>query len=110
MRKPREIHSFPSSLFPILPRRPCLSFDYTKGRWRWDLGKIRAKGHSDNVVDLMVEKLNRLPAETRFALQQFACIGNSADFDTLAICLETTEDEVHADLWAGFASRVGFAA
>ena len=84
-----------------LAEEALLVFDYTKGRWRWNLDKIRGKGHSDNVVDLMVEKLNRLPAESRFALQQFACIGNSADFDTLAICLETTEDETHADLWAG---------
>jgi PAS domain S-box-containing protein len=77
-----------------------LFFDHVKGRWRWDLAKIQAKGHSDNVVDLMVEKLTRLPAETQIALQQLACIGNSAAFDTLAICLATTEDEVHAVLWA----------
>ena len=30
--------------------------------WRWDLEAIRAKGYTDNVVDLMVGKLNRLAA------------------------------------------------
>ena len=60
-----------------------LSFDYGRTRWSWDLKRIHAKGYTDNVVDLMVGKLNRLPAETQQALQQLACLGNSADFDML---------------------------
>src|SRR6516165_345363 len=40
-----------------------LTFDYGRGRWFWDLNKIRAKGYTDNVVDLMVGKLHRLPVE-----------------------------------------------
>ena len=43
--------------------------------WRWDLDRIRAKNYTGNVVDLMVVKLNRLPAETEAALRQLACIG-----------------------------------
>jgi predicted ATPase len=82
-----------------LAEEGLLSFEHAKGRWRWELGKIRGKSHADNVVDLMAEKLNRLPAKTLLVLRQFACIGNSADFATLAICLEATEDTVHADLW-----------
>ena len=48
-------------------------------RWSWDLNRIHAKGYTDNVVDLMVGKLARLPAATQEALQQLACLGNSAD-------------------------------
>ena len=33
----------------------------------------------------MVGKLNRLPADTQEALKQFACMGNSAEFDMLAM-------------------------
>ena len=33
-----------------------------RGGWIWDLDRIRAKGYSDNVVDLMLGKLRRLPA------------------------------------------------
>ena len=60
-----------------------LTFDYGEGRWVWDLNRIHAKGYTDNVVELMVGKLNRLPVETQEALQQFACMGNSAEFDML---------------------------
>ena len=51
-----------------------LTFDHGEGRWTWDLNRIHAKAYTDNVVDLMVGKLNRLPAETRNALQQLACL------------------------------------
>ena len=60
-----------------------LTFDYDEAQWSWDLSRIHAKGYTDNVVDLMVGKLNRLPVETQKALQQFACMGNSAEFDML---------------------------
>ena len=55
-----------------------------QARWSWDLNRIHAKGYTDNVVDLMVGKLSRLPAETQKALQQLACLGNSAEIATLA--------------------------
>ena len=53
--------------------------------WSWDLNRIRAKGYTDNVVDLMVGKLNRLPVDTQKALQQLACLGNSAEIAMLAL-------------------------
>ena len=58
-----------------------------------------AKGYTDNVVDLMVGKLARLPAETQAALQQLACLGNIAEITMLSIVLGTSEEEVHAALW-----------
>jgi len=76
-----------------------LTFDYGGGRWFWDLNRIRAKGYTDNVVDLMVGKLNRLPVETQRALQLLACMGNSAKFDLLEIVSEHSNDEMHRRLW-----------
>jgi PAS domain S-box-containing protein len=73
-----------------------LAFDHARARWSWDLGRIRAKGYTDNVLDLMVGKLSRLPAKTQTALQQMACLGNSAEVTTLAIVLGTSEEDVHA--------------
>jgi PAS domain S-box-containing protein len=90
---------FSIQFFSNLAEEALLSFDHARKRWHWDLRKIHAKDHTDNVVDLMVEKLIRLPAKTQMALRQFACIGVSAEFATLSICQEATEDEVHADLW-----------
>ena len=76
-----------------------LAFDHQARRWFWDLDRIHATGYTDNVVDLMIGKLARLPDETRKALQEFACLGNVADIATFAIILGTSEDEVHAAMW-----------
>jgi PAS domain S-box-containing protein len=77
-----------------------LAFDHDAGCWSWDIDCIHAKGYTDNVVDLMVEKLTRLPDDTRTALQQLACLGNIADTTMLSIVLDTSEEQVHATLWA----------
>ena len=45
----------------------------------------------------MVGKLSRLPAETQQALQQLACLGNSAEFALLAMVYEHSKEE-HRDL------------
>jgi PAS domain S-box-containing protein len=83
----------------VLVQEGLISFDHSDARWRWDLDAIRLKGYTDNVADLMVAKLNRLPVGTQQALQQFACIGNSADAATLSAVLEKSEPETEAELW-----------
>ena len=76
-----------------------LTFDHDAACWCWEPDRIHAKGYTENVVDLMVGKLTRLPAETRSALQQLACLGNSAETAMLAILLGLSEEKVHAALW-----------
>jgi predicted ATPase/signal transduction histidine kinase len=74
-------------------------FDNAGARWYWDLERIRAKGYTDNVVDLMLGKLIRLPAATRKALQQLACLGNSADFSMLRLVNQGSIRKLHEHLW-----------
>jgi PAS domain S-box-containing protein len=76
-----------------------LVFDHIEGKWHWDLNRIHAKGYTDNVVDLMVGKLSRLPAETQKALQQLACLGNSAEFAMLRMVYQDSIEEMHGQLW-----------
>jgi PAS domain S-box-containing protein len=82
-----------------LAEEGLLTFDHVGACWSWDVDRIRAKGYTDNVVDLMVGKLTRLPATTREGLQQLACLGNSADRTTLRLVRGTQEEQVDADLW-----------
>ena len=67
-----------------LEEEGLLIFDHVDGAMALGPDRIHAKGYTDNVVDLMVGKLNRLPTETQKALKQLACLGNSADFDHAA--------------------------
>ena len=43
--------------------------------------------------------LNRLPGETQKALQQLACLGNSADFAMLRMVYQDSSEEMHGQLW-----------
>ncbi|MDB5923730.1 MAG: hypothetical protein JWN13_2666, partial [Betaproteobacteria bacterium] len=76
-----------------------LAFDHEHAQWSWDLDRIHAKRYRDNVVDLMVGRLNRLPLDTQMALQQLACLGNIAPVWTLSLILEKSAEDVGADLW-----------
>jgi PAS domain S-box-containing protein len=76
-----------------------LRFDHGNARWSWDIELIHAKRHMDNVVDLMVCKLARLPLETQQALAQLACLGNVAEEANIAIVLQMPHESMHAVLW-----------
>jgi PAS domain S-box-containing protein len=90
---------FALQFMSALAEEGLLTFDHDAARWSWDLNRIHAKGYTDNVVDLMLGKLTRLPSETRTVLQQLACFGNRAEIATLCLIRGTSEEAVHAELW-----------
>jgi PAS domain S-box-containing protein len=76
-----------------------LAFDSVAGIWAWDINRIRAKNYTDNVVDLMVQKLKRLSIPTQDALKHLACLGSTAEIGMLSIVYEQNEEAMHAALW-----------
>ena len=89
---------FAIQFLSALVEEGLLTFDHSAARWFWDLTRIHAKDYTNNVVDLMVGKLSRLPAETQQALQQLACLGDSAEFALLAMVYEHSKEELNRDL------------
>lgn len=102
---------FAIQFLTALAEEKLLSFDPGAGGWVWDLEQIRAERYTDNVADLMVAKLDRLPRATRDALQWLAAFGDAADFPTLGLILDQPLEKVHATLWkavrAGLVLRHG---
>ncbi|WP_425374426.1 AAA family ATPase [Mesorhizobium kowhaii] len=76
-----------------------LVFDPVGPAWQWNINRMQARSYTDNVADLLVEKMKRLSLPTQEAMKQFACIGNASDVGTLALVCEKTEEAVHAALW-----------
>ena len=76
-----------------------LAFDPVAPAWRWDIGRIRARSYTDNVVDLLVEKMQRLSIPAQEAMKRLACLGSVADVAILTLVYEETEEGVHAALW-----------
>jgi PAS domain S-box-containing protein len=81
-----------------LEEQRLLTFDPKFTDWDWDLSRIKAKGFTDNVADLIAVKLDRLPARTQKAMKSFACLGNATDIATLALIYGESEEDLHLAL------------
>lgn len=90
---------FVNQFIDALVEDQLIVFDAEGAKWSWDLGPIQRRDHTENVLDLMVGKLNRLPPNACKALQELACLGNVAEVSTLALVHETSEEELSSDLW-----------
>ncbi|UPK07043.1 trifunctional serine/threonine-protein kinase/ATP-binding protein/sensor histidine kinase [Bradyrhizobium sp. 170] len=90
---------FAIQFISALAEEGLLRFDHGAARWCWELDRLHAKGYTDNVVDLMVGRLTRLPVATQAALQQLACLGNVAKITMLSVVLGKSEDDIRSDLW-----------
>jgi PAS domain S-box-containing protein len=73
--------------------------DNQLGQWRWDLEAIRSRELSDNVVELMTQKIGKLPLPTQRTLTLAACIGNSFDLRTLSVINQKPALETFERLW-----------
>jgi len=89
---------FAIQFLTMLHRERLIGFDPGAGAWRWDLEKIRGAGFTDNVVDLLVGKLKRLPSATQEAIKLAACVGNTAELRTLAVAGDRPEGSTQRDL------------
>ncbi|MCA9704516.1 MAG: AAA family ATPase [Myxococcales bacterium] len=86
-----------------LHREGLLVFDGAAGRWRWDLARIEAEDMTDNVVELMAQRVESLGAGARQAVTLAACIGNRFGLRTLATVYERSPGATARALWEALA-------
>ena len=67
-------------------------------RWTWDLAAIKFLAVTENVVDLLVDRLQRFSAETRRLLSLAACIGNTFDLESLELISGEGSGELYEKL------------
>jgi PAS domain S-box-containing protein len=80
-----------------------IQFDYKRRIWQWDLAQIQVRDMTDNVVDLLVSKIQELEVGTQQVLELAACIGNKFDLQTLVTVHKQSSRQVATDLWAAIA-------
>ncbi len=61
-----------------------LEFDWETSKWQWSLEEIQGRDFTDNVVELMADKIQKLPEAAQEMLKLSACIGNKFDLKTLS--------------------------
>lgn len=72
-----------------------LSFDFASGIWQWDIAQIHARDITDNVVELMIDKLKQLPQSTQNLLSLAACVGTNFSLNILATICKKSPDELY---------------
>jgi histidine kinase len=89
------VNQFLKSLF----EEELLKFDFHLHKWAWELDQIQNKNITNNVVELMAGKIEKLPGNTRDALQLASCIGDKFDLQTLSHIYVRAQVETFNTIW-----------
>ncbi|ALG69115.1 AAA family ATPase [Beggiatoa leptomitoformis] len=84
---------FSTQFLKTLHQERLFTFDFEQARWQWDIKQIQAHDITDNVVELMIVKLRKLPPATQQVLRLAACVGNQFSLQTLAIIYQHSPKE-----------------
>ncbi len=76
-----------------------LTFDYRENAWQWDMAAIERRDYTDNVVDLVVARIRRMPGDAAAMLKIAACIGSRFDLLTLSEIAGMQSDTAAQQLW-----------
>ena len=91
---------FLTQFLNMLYQEKLIQFDYDAGCWRWLLEHIEGHSSTDNVVDLLVDKLRRLPQAAQTLLGLASCVGNQFDLRILAVIAKQHPVIVIRNLWS----------
>jgi len=65
-----------------------LRFSYDNRKWQWDLERIRQESVTENVVDLLIRRIQQLPREAQELLELAALVGNTFELSSLSVISE----------------------
>ncbi|MCU0537266.1 MAG: serine/threonine-protein kinase PknK [Hydrococcus sp. Prado102] len=106
VRKTQGNPFFVKEFFKSLYAEDLLTFNFDAQQWEWDLETIQNQSITDNVVDLMVGKIQKLPQKTQRLLNLAACLGNQFDLKTLAIANRQSPRNTADKLWLAIQSEL----
>ncbi len=74
---------FVSQFLTVLSEKDLIGYSPEEKRWIWDLAAIEFLTVTENVVELLIDRLHGFSSETRKLLSLAACIGNTFDLESL---------------------------
>ncbi|BFM38385.1 AAA family ATPase [Synechocystis sp. LKSZ1] len=98
LRKTEGNPFFVNEFMRFIHSENLLSFDAENLSWQWNIDQIQAQDITDNVVELMLLKLKKLPEATQQMLCLAACVGAEFNLETLAIVCEQSLKSISLDL------------
>ncbi len=94
LRKTEGNPFFVGEFLKLLHSENLLTFDAQQLSWQWNLTEIEAQDITDNVVELLLRQLQKLPEATQQVLSIAACVGSEFDLETLALSAERNSEGI----------------
>jgi serine/threonine protein kinase/signal transduction histidine kinase len=82
----------------IIYAETLVTFNLESLSWEWDIEQIKVMKITDNLVELIISKLKKLPKSTQQVLGLAAYIGSNFDLNTLSIVCTQSPTEIFKDL------------
>ncbi|MBE9007523.1 AAA family ATPase [Fortiea sp. LEGE XX443] len=98
LRKTEGNPFFVGEFLRMLYSENLLIFNAKQLSWQWDIAQIQAQNITDNVVELLLRQLQKLPEATQQVLSIAACVGSEFDLETLVIVCEKLPKAIFQDL------------
>ncbi|MCB9494655.1 MAG: AAA family ATPase [Desulfobacteraceae bacterium] len=92
---PFFIKEFLMSLY----RERLISFSKNTKKWEWDIEKIKSQNITQNVVSLLIDRIEKLPEKSLDILKKAACIGSRTSYKKLFSVCEMREKEFNIYLF-----------
>ncbi|MBW4563682.1 MAG: AAA family ATPase [Mojavia pulchra JT2-VF2] len=90
---------FLSQLLKSLHQDNLLFFNFNEGCWQWDIEKLQGIDITDNVVELMVSRIQKLLPTTQNILKLAACVGDKFPLEILSIVNQKSLSDTALELW-----------
>ncbi|WP_224366223.1 sensor histidine kinase [Hyalangium versicolor] len=91
---------FVKQLLRFLHHSGLLSFDSEQGRWSWDPARLSQVQVTENVVEVLLPAIRRLPVLTQRLLQIASCLRHRVDLWLLAAVAELSIEDTAGALWS----------
>jgi predicted ATPase/GAF domain-containing protein len=90
---------FLTQLLQSLYAENLLLFTPSLGCWQWDVEQIQAIGITDNVIDLMISKIEKLDEDAQNTLKLATCIGNRFNLEVLSVVNTKSQAVTAKEIW-----------
>ncbi|WNG37678.1 AAA family ATPase [Archangium violaceum] len=100
LRKTAGNPFFIKRLLRFLHAAGLLTFDAEQHAWRWELARIEQVEVTENVVELLLPAIRRLPELTQQLLKVAACFRDRVDLWLLSAVAETSVLDTAGALWS----------
>ncbi|MEB3341567.1 AAA family ATPase [Okeania sp.] len=91
---------FVTQFLKALYKEKLITFNYEVSYWECDIAQVKLFSLTDDVVEFMATRLQKLSSETQEVMKLGACIGNKFNLETLAIVSEKSVAETANNLWS----------